>query len=397
MTELGTRRRPRDRKAQIAATAGDLFRRQGYHGTAMSDIATAVGITAPALYRHYPNKQAILADVVLSAVDGLVSTINAALDSATGPADQLRRLLDDLAALAVEQRDASALWQREGHHLEKAERDERSRELTQAIRRWIAVLRRSRPELSGSDADLLCWSALSVYGSISMHHVSPARIRLERLLPDLAGAALRCDVVSPPVRVVVDHRGWPTHHVPTIRREQLLASAVSLFRERGFHSVSMEDIGNTAGIAGPSVYRHFAGKAELLAAAMDRIAERLALSMRLSFELGLPPQQTLEHLILSYVEITIQHRDGIAVYLSEGRNLPEPKATDLRRMQHGYFAEWSRLVVSCRDGWTERDARIAVHAAVSVVVDAVRTPRFSRRPRLAAELAGLAGTIVHGR
>ena len=59
-------RRPRNRKAQILAVARDQFGRSGYHQVNMEDIASAVGITAGALYRHFPNKQEILAQVMLN-------------------------------------------------------------------------------------------------------------------------------------------------------------------------------------------------------------------------------------------------------------------------------------------------------------------------------------------
>ena len=49
-------RRPRDRKQQILAAAGELFREHGYHNVSVAQVAAAVGITAPALYRHFKNK-----------------------------------------------------------------------------------------------------------------------------------------------------------------------------------------------------------------------------------------------------------------------------------------------------------------------------------------------------
>ena len=50
------RRRPKDRKAQITRAAAQAFGTQGYHATSMEAIATKVGISAPALYRHFPGK-----------------------------------------------------------------------------------------------------------------------------------------------------------------------------------------------------------------------------------------------------------------------------------------------------------------------------------------------------
>src|SRR5207249_4269750 len=63
------------------------------------------------------------------------------------------------------------------------------------------------------------------------------------------------------------------------RREVVLAAATELFAQRGYASVRMEDVGAAAGIAGPSVYEHFAGKADLLMATLTRGAEWLQLGM----------------------------------------------------------------------------------------------------------------------
>jgi AcrR family transcriptional regulator len=50
------RKRPRDRKDRIAQVAAELFCARGYHGVSLDEIAAAVGISAPAVYRHFPNK-----------------------------------------------------------------------------------------------------------------------------------------------------------------------------------------------------------------------------------------------------------------------------------------------------------------------------------------------------
>ncbi|GAB1512587.1 TetR/AcrR family transcriptional regulator [Actinophytocola sp. KF-1] len=47
------RRQPRDRKTQIIAVAADHFYRLGYHNVGTEDVASTVGITAGALYRHF--------------------------------------------------------------------------------------------------------------------------------------------------------------------------------------------------------------------------------------------------------------------------------------------------------------------------------------------------------
>jgi AcrR family transcriptional regulator len=62
-----------------------------------------------------------------------------------------------------------------------------------------------------------------------------------------------------------------TSHLDTVaavltrsRHETILVEAAKLFARNGFAGVSMDDIGATVGIAGPSVYNHFPAKTDVL-------------------------------------------------------------------------------------------------------------------------------------
>ncbi|WP_285138285.1 TetR/AcrR family transcriptional regulator [Microbacterium sp. lyk4-40-TSB-66] len=59
------------------------------------------------------------------------------------------------------------------------------------------------------------------------------------------------------------------------RRAALLAAAARLFAERGYDGVTLGDIGEAAGVSGPAVYRHVAGKQALLGAILVDVSERL--------------------------------------------------------------------------------------------------------------------------
>lgn len=60
-----------------------------------------------------------------------------------------------------------------------------------------------------------------------------------------------------------------------LRRGEILASAATLFAQRGFHGVSTNDIGVAAGMSGPAIYRHFASKEAVLADMLLDISQRL--------------------------------------------------------------------------------------------------------------------------
>lgn len=60
------------------------FEEHGYHGTSVRDIARRVGVTVPALYYHYENKQAMLYALLSASMESLLDKCRIALAEA-GP------------------------------------------------------------------------------------------------------------------------------------------------------------------------------------------------------------------------------------------------------------------------------------------------------------------------
>src|SRR5436309_3704365 len=71
------------RREQILAAAAELFAQHGFHGVGIDDIGAAVGISGPALYRHFRSKDAMLGEMLTSISEVL-------LDGGTGRAEKYR-------------------------------------------------------------------------------------------------------------------------------------------------------------------------------------------------------------------------------------------------------------------------------------------------------------------
>ena len=52
-----------DRRSQILDVAARLFAERGFHGVSVGDIGKAVGVSGPALYKHFDSKDAVLAEM----------------------------------------------------------------------------------------------------------------------------------------------------------------------------------------------------------------------------------------------------------------------------------------------------------------------------------------------
>jgi AcrR family transcriptional regulator len=75
-------RLPRDeRRAQLLASALEVFVHNGYHGAAMDEIAEAAKVSKPVLYQHFPSKRELYLALLDSHLASLTTMLIAALNS----------------------------------------------------------------------------------------------------------------------------------------------------------------------------------------------------------------------------------------------------------------------------------------------------------------------------
>src|SRR6266540_774355 len=115
------------------------------------------------------------------------------------------------------------------------------------------------------------------------------------------------------------------------RREEILEIAVRLFAERGYHGVSMDDIGAAAGVTGPALYHHFAGKEAMIAAALAPVSEGLLGGgrERITRHPG-DPAAALTALVEFHVDFALANPAVIALHLHELDRLPEEPRREIR-------------------------------------------------------------------
>ncbi|WP_272976368.1 TetR/AcrR family transcriptional regulator [Deinococcus geothermalis] len=100
---LPTSSTPDTTRARILTEAARLFVASGYHGVSMREVAAAVGVTKPALYHHYADKEALFLAMLEGTLAGLARLVEHAQAQA-GVRAQLATLVGDLLASAPEQR-----------------------------------------------------------------------------------------------------------------------------------------------------------------------------------------------------------------------------------------------------------------------------------------------------
>jgi len=389
----GGRRRPPDRKEQIAVAAAQLFRESGFHRVGVDDVAAAVGIGGSAVYRHFASKQGLLAHVVFDGVAQIEQMLDAV--GPGQPAGQLAEGVRGMARIAVTKREFAALWQLESRHLPQDARQEFRDRLRAVVRRQARFLQAVRPDLSTNDADLLSWAATDVYASPAHHSITLPGGQLQAMIEAMALRVLATQLPPSPYgsRVATATAALPPR---TSRREVLLAAAARLFTVRGFQAVGIEEIGAAAGVSGPGVYRHFDSKQDLLAAVLNRAAEWLGVSMSRALASASDVRHALDLVLESYVDFGYHHPDLLRTLVGEVGNLPPEQAEQYRRAQTDYYAEWANLLNAVRPELSAAEARTLVWGAVSIVNDLPGIRRFRARPSLAGDLTTVASAVLLG-
>jgi AcrR family transcriptional regulator len=181
------------------------------------------------------------------------------------------------------------------------------------------------------------------------------------------------------------------------RREQILGIAVRLFAERGYHGVSMDDIGSAAGVTGPALYHHFAGKESMLVAALTPVSEGLLAGGRERVAAsGGDPRAALESLVEFHVGFALANPAVIALHLHELDRLPDEPRRQVRRLQRLYVEEWVRVLGAVRPDLSTGDARVLAHAAFGLMNSTPFIGGDGDRPRRAALLRGAALAALLG-
>ncbi|ORV85834.1 TetR family transcriptional regulator [Mycobacterium interjectum] len=391
------RRRPKDRKQQILEQAVGLFTDRGFHSVKLEDIAEAAGVTARALYRHYDNKQALLAEAIRTGQDQYQSARRLSDGEAEPTARPLSVDLPDLIAAAVASRALTVLWQREARYLNEADRAEVRRRINAIVAGMRESVLLEVPGLSPQHSELRAWAVSSTLTSLGRHNLTLPADELKARLYQACMAAAKTPPVReleplPAVASTRDEEG-----VLFSRYETLLAAGARLFRARGYPAVSTSEIGKGAGIAGPGLYRSFSSKQAILDALIRRLDEWWSLECIRAMRTNLDPAQRLRGLVEGHVRISLDAPDLVAVSVTELSHASGEVRDGYVRNQSDREAVWIEQITELVPATTAAEGRLLVAAAISFIEDVARTWHLTRYVGVADEISAIALSILTSR
>jgi AcrR family transcriptional regulator len=173
-----------DRRSKLLAAAERLIAERGYLAVRLEDIGSAAGVSGPAIYRHFPNKEALLVELLVGISTRLLagaqtvvskaSDVDAALD---GLVDfHLDFALNEPDLIRIQDRDLAQLPERAKRQVRKAQR--------QYVEIWVDLLRR-RNRIEEADARLMAHAAFGLLNStphsLNVHGAKDSRTVLRAM------------------------------------------------------------------------------------------------------------------------------------------------------------------------------------------------------------------------
>ncbi|MBW0115871.1 SACE_7040 family transcriptional regulator [Pseudonocardia abyssalis] len=153
------------RREQILTVAAELFARHGFHGVSIADLGAAVGVSGPALYRHFPGKEALLAELLVGISEHLLAGGQERAAASEDPHEVLAALVDFQAEFALREPELIVVQDRDLANLPPTSRRRVRRLQRTYVEIWVDTLRRVHPGLSVEDARVAAHGAFGLLNS----------------------------------------------------------------------------------------------------------------------------------------------------------------------------------------------------------------------------------------
>lgn len=186
-------------RQRILEVAARLFRRRGFAGTGMRDIAAGAGLVKSSLYSHFPSKQAILFEIVQKTVRRTTPALREIALADMPASERLRRAVGAHVIELVRDLDNVACFVEEGRFLEPtylsahlASRDEYER----GFRRILADGVESG-EFRPVDVDVTSLALLGMCNWVARWYSTDGRLDANQIAADYGELAVHAVANAP--------------------------------------------------------------------------------------------------------------------------------------------------------------------------------------------------------
>lgn len=167
-------RQKSDRRSQLLAAAEQLIAERGFLAVRLEDIGAAAGVSGPAIYRHFPSKEALLVELLVGVSTRLLEGGQSVVDGSTGAADALEGLIEFHLDFALGEPDLIRIQDRDLANLPAAAQRQVRRAQRRYVETWVSVLRDLNPRLEEDRARVMAHAAFGLLNS-TPHSLPAAR------------------------------------------------------------------------------------------------------------------------------------------------------------------------------------------------------------------------------
>jgi AcrR family transcriptional regulator len=189
--------------------AARLFSERGYHSVGINEISAELGLSGPAIYRHYASKEALLIavldDVTMSHLEEVRDLVSSMVDAR----QTLEAIVHHHLAFVFDQTENIITWRTEFRSLPDADRH-RLRYLQRLyVEEWVRTVRALRPELGDDEVRVVCHAGISLLQSPTEFHSTMNRDALSLVLAPMALQILIGEGVTGGATASVPSNGAP--------------------------------------------------------------------------------------------------------------------------------------------------------------------------------------------
>ncbi|UGT57890.1 TetR/AcrR family transcriptional regulator [Nocardia asteroides] len=178
------------RREQLLDAGARLIADRGFFGVRLDDLGAAVGISGPAVYRHFASKEALLVELLVGVSERLLAGGRAVVAAARSAEEALEGLVDFHLDFAFGDPELIRIQDRDLDNVPAADRRTLRRTQRQYVEIWVQVLREVHPDLAEDTARVQAHGAFGLLNS-TPHSATPASATKARpVLRRMALAAL---------------------------------------------------------------------------------------------------------------------------------------------------------------------------------------------------------------
>jgi AcrR family transcriptional regulator len=179
-----------NRRSALLHAAAALFAERGFERVSLEDLGAAVGISGPAVYRHFENKQAVLAALLIDVSRELAGGADRVIASSADDASALRALIAFHVDFALSNADVILVQDRDLDSLGPIDH-----ELVRSLQRgyieaWVGVLSGIHPSTPTAELRIRARATFGLINSTPHSARTSPKAAVRTLLESMALAAL---------------------------------------------------------------------------------------------------------------------------------------------------------------------------------------------------------------